>query len=343
MAIIADVLELVDDTVSAVGSDAFTDVADAVIPVFRLGAVLLVVIAGINFSIQAVPVTFRNVLSLVFRICVVSIFIGVYSNFDAVYGVITDTPSRLGSVVLEATSGGTSTSLYDGLDDLYVNALSVGEAVSENGSWISGALASLVLFIIAALMATISIIVICGAKLMIAVLIVIGPLAIVCSMFKQSASIFDAWVKLAVGFAFVPLLTAAMAGFTIATAEAIGDTIDVTSIENIGDVLGFVVVMFLGAGLMLMVPTIAQTLGSTTIGLGQVASSTHQLASTPVNAALSKSGNGLRGVAQGATGINTRSFTQSGGRALGRTSKSLAVSSASLAVNLAKKSVGSGK
>ena len=74
--------------------------------------------------------------------------------------------------MLEAATGATVTDLYGGLDDLFGDALDLGQAVSENGSYISGALASLIMFLVAALMATISIAVICAAKLMIAVLIV---------------------------------------------------------------------------------------------------------------------------------------------------------------------------
>lgn len=123
-------------------------------------------------------------------------------------------------------------------------------------------------------MATISIIVIAAAKLMIGVLIIIAPLAIVSTMFKQSAPFFEAYVKLALGFALVPMLAAAMAGFTIATAVAVTPS-DMSTVETIGDMVSFIVVMMLGAGLMLMVPSIAQSLAQTGIGLGAIAFSTY--------------------------------------------------------------------
>tara|TARA_R110000737_G_C14623635_1_gene494152 strand:- start:10625 stop:11677 length:1053 start_codon:yes stop_codon:yes gene_type:complete len=345
MAIIADVLSAVDATAASVGASAYNDVATAVIPVFRIGAVLLVAMTGINLVLQAVPMTLRNGLSLMTRIALVAIFMSSYANFDAVYGVLAETPSRLGGTVLEAATGATVTDLYAGLDELYGDALDMGQSVSENGSFFSGAITSLLLFLIAALMATISIIVICAAKLMIAVLIVIGPLAIVCTLFKQSAPIFEAYVKMALGFAFVPLLTAAMAGFTIAASKMLAP--DPDTAETIGDIIGFVVVMMLGTGLMFMVPTLAQSFASTSIGLGQAASGTYQQAKFHSYGAVA----GARGVTEGMAGrkapnVITSSAARREGHAAGSGISRLAGSAgggaataARLAVSLAQKSV----
>ncbi|SFE87634.1 type IV secretion system protein [Roseivivax sediminis] len=337
MAIIADVLTAVDATASSVGSTAYNDVAAAVIPVFRVGAVLLVAMTGINLAIQAVPMTLRNGLSLITRIALVWIFLSSYANFDAIYGVLAETPSQLGGTVLEAATGATVTDLYGGLDELYGQALDLGQAVSENGGYISGAMASLVMFVIAALMATVSIIVICAAKLMIAVLIVLGPLAIACTMFKQSASVFEAWVKMAMGFAFVPLLTAAMAGFTIATSEMLAP--DPDAAETIGDIIGFVVVMMLGTGLMFMVPTLAQSLAATSIGLGAAAAGTYQQAKSGAYGAAA----GGRGALEGAAGkAAPNRITSSTSRRAGHAVGAGSLSAAKMAVSLAQKSVGKG-
>ncbi|NDW34586.1 type IV secretion system protein [Salipiger sp. PrR007] len=348
MAIIADVLSAVDTTAASVGAAAYNEVAGSVIPVFRVGAVLLVAMTGINLAVQAVPMTLRNGLSLITRIALVMIFLSSFANFDAVYGVLTETPSELGGTVLSATTGDSVTDLYDGLDTLYIRALDLGQSVSENGSYISGALASLLMFLIAALMATISIVVICAAKLMIAVLIVVGPLAIACTLFKQSAPIFETYTKLALGFAFVPLLTAAMAGFTIATSKMLAP--DPASAETIGDIIGFVVVMMLGTGLMFMVPTIAQSLGSTAIGLGQAASGTYQQAKSHSYGAVA----GARGMAEGMTGRKEPKYGISSGarregHAVGAAISSAAggapgsaAAAARLAVSLAQKSVAKG-
>ena len=46
--------------------------------------------------------------------------------------------------------GDGSGNLYEGLDALYLKALDVGQAISQNGSYITGALAGLLMFLVAA-------------------------------------------------------------------------------------------------------------------------------------------------------------------------------------------------
>ena len=166
MAIIADILTQVDAAATAVGATAFDAVAAEIVPVFRVGSVLVVALIGINLMAQAVPMTLRNGLGLMVRIAVASAFLSSWTNFNSVYGVLTNAPSEIGAVVMNAFGDG-SGNLYEGLDALYLQALDVGQAISQNGSYITGALAGLLMFLVAALMATVSIIVISAAKIMI--------------------------------------------------------------------------------------------------------------------------------------------------------------------------------
>ena len=159
MAIIVDILTQVDAAATAVGATAFDAVAAEIVPVFRIGSVLVVTLVGINLMAQAVPMTLRNGLGLMVRISVASAFLSSWTNFIAVYGVLTNAPSEIGAVVMNAFGDGKG-NLYQGLDALYLKALDVGQAISQNGSYITGALAGLLMFLVAALMATVSIIVI---------------------------------------------------------------------------------------------------------------------------------------------------------------------------------------
>jgi type IV secretion system protein VirB6 len=332
MAIIADILTQVDAAATAVGATAFDAVASEIVPIFRVGSVLVVVLVGINLMAQAVPMTLRNGLGLMVRIAVASAFLSSWTNFNAVYGVLTNTPSEIGAVVIEAFGGG-SGNLYEGLDSLYLQALDVGQAISQNGSYITGALAGLLMFLVAALMATVSIIVISAAKIMIGVLVIFAPIAIACTLFKVTAPLFDRWVNLALGFALYPMLTSGMAAFTIAIARDL-TPVSLASVETIGDVLSFVVVMMLGTGLMAMVPTIAQSLASTATGLGSVAASTFR-------AADSVNGYGRTGIAsgfgagRGAAGLDAGGRRPSDARLNGNTAGQIGRSAVQTAMRLA--------
>lgn len=274
MAVIETLLTAIDTTSETIGSTAYDGVSGAVLPIVQIGGVLIVILTGINLMIQAIPMSLQNGISLIVRLSLVVAFVSSFANFNSVYGVLTQAPSELGAIALNAVTGGSVTNLYDGLDDLYGRALDVGNAVSQNGSFIAGAIAGVVMFVIAAVMAVISVIMIGAAKLMIGVLIIFGPIAITCTLFKQSAPIFEAYVKLALGFALVPFLAAAMAGFTILAANSIVPD-DLSSVETIGDITSFIVIMLLGTGLMAMIPGTASSLSQTGIGIAAAAAATY--------------------------------------------------------------------
>lgn len=311
MAIIEDVLALVDTTVTGIAGGTYGDVVTALNPVVAAASVLLVILVGINIVIQTVPMTYGTLIGLGVRIVGINLFL-TYANFDQVYNALTNAPAEIGASFLSSLSdgeitdisGGTSAALYSELDQLYLNALDVGTAISENGGIFVGALTSVMMFLIAALMAVVTIIVMSAAKIMLAVLIALAPVAIVCTFFKQSSPVFEAWVKLAIGFAFVPLLVAAMAGFTIATASAVAPA-DLDTVETLGDALSFVVVMLLGMGLMILVPTFAQALAATNIGLGAIAANAASYPGRAMRAggtAARGADNFVRGAAAGASG-----------------------------------------
>ena len=273
MAVIETLLTTIDTVAAAIGESAYQSVATEVLPIVQVGGVLIVVLTGINLMIQAVPMSLQNGVNLIMRLSLVVAFVSSFSNFNSVYGVLTNAPAELGALVLQQVTDDNVTNLYNGLDSLYLQALNVGNAVSQNGSFIAGAIAGIVMFLVAAAMAVISIIMIGAAKLMIGVLIILGPIAIACTLFKQSAPIFEAYIKVALGFALVPFLTAAMAGFTILAASDIIPN-DLSTVESIGDLTSFIVIMLLGTGLMAMVPSITSSLAQTGIGLGAAAAST---------------------------------------------------------------------
>jgi len=332
MAIIADILTQVDAAAAAVGTTAFAAVAAEVVPVFRVGTVLVVALVGINLMAQSVPMTLRNGLGLITRIAVATAFLSSWANFNAVYAVLTNAPSEIGAVVMNAFGDG-SGNLYEGLDRLYLKALDVGQAISQNGSYITGALAGLLMFLVAALMATVSIIVISAAKIMIGILVIFAPVAIASTIFKVTAPLFDRWVNLALGFALYPMLTSGMAAFTIAIARDLTPA-SIPTVETIGDVLSFVVVMMLGTGLMAMVPTIAQSLASTAIGLGSVAASTFRSADSARGYGRAGIASGI-GLARGAAGLDAGGRRPSDARLNGSVAGQVGRSAVQTAMRLA--------
>ena len=141
----------------------------------------------------------------------------------------------------------------------------------------------------------------------------------------------EAHINVAIGFAFVPLLVAAMAGFTIATAQGVTPP-DLAMVETLGDAISFIVIMLLGAGLMVLVPSFAQSLAATNIGLAGVAANAAGLAKGAGRSALG----GSIGFARGAAGQKVSPLASTSvktGNVIGRGARGASVA----AINVARR------
>lgn len=270
---IEHVLSLIDTGASTIVSSAYAEISAQVLPIFRIMAVLAVALVGLNLVIQAVPLSVENGIRLMVRLGLVSMFLSSWANFDAVYGVFTNAPSEFGAAILASLGiEGAQNGLYAGLDRLYQGSIEAGNAVAQNGSYIAGAITSVVVFIIAVLFSVICVVVIGMAKIVLAVMIVFAPAAILCTMFKQSAGVFEGWVRVSLQAALVPLMMAAAAGVVIAISQEVAPT-DLSRVETIGDLLEFLFVMILGTMVVARVPAISESLAQANMGLDRIAGS----------------------------------------------------------------------
>jgi type IV secretion system protein VirB6 len=274
MGFIQRVLDMIDSAVAAITASAYGTVAADLVPLFQACAVLVVALIGINIAIQAIPLTLRASVSLMVRISLVWVFLSSWTNFNAVFGTLTNFPSELGAVIMNSLGIDVDgDGLYAGLDRLYESSVNAGQAVAQNGGIFAGALGSLAVFAFAVIFSAIAVVVIGYSKLALAVMIVLAPAAIICTMFRQTAPFFEAWVKVTIQAALIPALMAAVAGVVIAIADEVMPA-DISTVEAIGDMLGFLFVMVLGTILVIFVPSLAQSLAPGSIGIGGIAAST---------------------------------------------------------------------
>lgn len=99
------------------------------------------------------------------------------------------------------------------------------------------------------------------AKIVFALMIVIAPLMILCSLFRPTHSLFEAWVRSTIGYALMPVAAAGAAGIIVAIAEAIGDaSASPDAVATVSLILPFLVILILSAGIMASVPYIASNL-----------------------------------------------------------------------------------
>ncbi|MGR3622391.1 type IV secretion system protein [Pseudophaeobacter sp.] len=278
MGVISDILSVVDDAVAGVAQEGFVEIAGTVGGVISAGSALLVVLLGINIVVQIRPMSFGSFFAFGIKIALVGIFAQSWPNFQVVYTIITQVPDSIGSAIISLTGVTSTGGLYDALDSMVSQVTEYGDTIGDSAGWVFGAVLGVVVWVIAAIFAAVSAGIIAYAKIILTLMVVVAPVAILCSLFKPTMSIFEAWSRSIIGYAFMPIAAAGAAGIVIAIAGEIASTTpDPDGVDTLNLIFPFIVVLFLAAGIMLAVPSIAMGL-SGTIGIASNAADLSGLA-----------------------------------------------------------------
>jgi type IV secretion system protein VirB6 len=261
MGIIRDILDQVDAAVDSVAQDGFISSASAVGDVITAGAILLLILLGINVVMQLRPMTFGSAFAFGIKISLVAIFAQSWDNFSVIYGIATQVPDSVGASILALTGSGDEAGVYESLDNMVARITAYGDTIGDQAGWVFGAVLGAIFFVLSALFAAVTAGIIAFAKIVFALMIVIAPFMIITSLFKPTQSLFEAWSRATIGYALMPVAAAGAAGIIVAIAEAIGDaSADPVDVETVSLILPFLVILLLSAGIMASVPYIASNL-----------------------------------------------------------------------------------
>lgn len=261
MGIIRDILDQVDAAVDSVAQDGFISSAAAVGDVITAGAILLLILLGINVVMQLRPMTFGSAFAFGIKISLVAIFAQSWDNFSVIYGIATQVPDSVGASILALTGSGDEAGVYESLDNMVARITAYGDTIGDQAGWVFGAVLGAIFFVLSALFAAVTAGIIAFAKIVFALMIVIAPFMIITSLFKPTQSLFEAWSRATIGYALMPVAAAGAAGIIVAIAEAIGDaSADPVDVETVSLILPFLVILLLSAGIMASVPYIASNL-----------------------------------------------------------------------------------
>ncbi|MBC7180246.1 MAG: hypothetical protein H5U14_09170, partial [Roseovarius sp.] len=101
MAIIAEVLAMVDATVAGVAADTYADTVAAVRPVVRSASVLVAALVGANLVVQTVELSRATIVALGLRLVLVNVFL-TFANLSVPYDALTNAPAELGAGILDS-------------------------------------------------------------------------------------------------------------------------------------------------------------------------------------------------------------------------------------------------
>lgn len=261
MGIIRDILSQVDIAVDNVAQTGFANGAGVVGDVISAGAIVLLVLLGINVVMQLRPMTYGSGFAFGIKLLLVTIFAQTWDNFAIIYDIVTVVPDSIGAAILDLTDSGDEDGVYQSLDSMVNRITAYGDAIGDNAGWVFGAVLGAIFFVLSAIFAAITAGIIAFAKIVFTLMIVIAPFMILASLFKPTQSLFEAWSRATIGYALMPVAAAGAAGIIVAIAESIGaSSADPDNVATISLILPFLVILILSAGIMASVPYIASNL-----------------------------------------------------------------------------------
>lgn len=254
--VVQSILGNLDLAINGAGQAMFTTTMGSIGPIVQTLMALLIVMIGLNMSLNVYRISMRESWQLVVRLCLILVFAFSWTNFEAFYLALTN---LTGSMALQffKTAGSTlgTTNPSAAMDTFGANMATTVDSVAQaQGSIMRGVTAALLYFMLGLLLAA-YVLVVAFSKIMIAILLGIAPIAISATLFEKTKNLFEAWLSAFVAYAIYPVAAAGVLGTvaTVAKTAFVGSD----NVSTIGDIVTFIVVAIVGAYSLKSIPQVA--------------------------------------------------------------------------------------
>jgi len=257
MGLVTDILNTLDESVKSTGQALFENTAGALGPLWTIMATFLLLLIGMNMAMGIYRMSARESVAIATRILLVYMFAFSWRNFGTFYEALTQASGNLALSFFDASSGH-SGGINTVMDNL---ASDMGDAtdgvLKSMGSIARGVLGAFFYAVLALLMA-VYILIVGFAKIMIAFLLGVAPLAMIFTIFERTKSLFEAWLSAFVSYLMYPIAASAVVAAVVAMAAE--QYRDQASVDNVAGILGFLVVVFVGIFALTKIPEAAQNI-----------------------------------------------------------------------------------
>lgn len=254
MGTVTDILESVDASISSVGGRFFEATASSLGPIATIMMTIFVIVIGINIAIGASNLTLRDAKQLIWRVILVYTFGLSWANFGVLYHALSEGSANLAMGLFDTASGGISDP-NAAMDGFAKNMGDTVDTVSRSRGSIQRGVIGAVAYVFLAILMAAYVLVVGFAKIMIAFLLGVAPLAMIATIFDKTRNLFEAWIESFVGYLMYPIAAAAI----ITSVVKVGEDQFPSSMDEatLGTILGFFVVVFVGIFALKAIPTAA--------------------------------------------------------------------------------------
>ena len=258
MGLVTDILDSIDASIAAAGARYFETTASALGPIVTIMMTIFVIALGINIAIGASDLSLRDAKQLFWRVILVYTFGLSWANFGVLYHALSDGSVNLAMGFFDAARS-SNPDPNAAMDQFAKNMGDTVDEVSRSrGSIQRGVIGGIAYVFLGALMAA-YILVVGFAKIMIAFLLGVAPLAMIATIFDKTRNLFEAWLSSFIGYLMYPVAAAAVVASVVKVGEEQARGI-FSGETTLGSILGFFVVVFVGIFALKAIPSAASHL-----------------------------------------------------------------------------------
>jgi type IV secretion system protein VirB6 len=257
MAIVSKILDQLDATVMATGQTYFENTSAALGPVITLMTALLLGLVGLNMVFGVYRMGMRDSWQLFWRIVLIYIFALSWENFQVLYDVLSEASGELAMSFFKVAQADLA-SPDAAMDNISVQMSDTVDGAARSVSSIMRGLVAGLLYIILAVLMAAYVLVVGFAKIMIAFLLGMAPLAMAATLFEKTKTLFEAWLTSFVGYLLYPIAAAGVVGAILSVAEQ--QFMEQDRVQNLSMMLGFLVVVITGIFALYSIPQAASNI-----------------------------------------------------------------------------------
>lgn len=224
---------------SGIGQTQFAAVAGGIAGSAQILAAIIAIAVVVNMSMQYRPIDMGTSITLIWKMILVALFLQNWTQFDAITSAFFDLMEGVSTAFLGA-AGGTSATTQVGfaasLDDL-VERLAENATVAANRLNIAGAVVNGINLILISIFGAISMIAMVTARVVLTVLIGLGPLALMASLSDKSKSFFEAWASAMMAMLLFPVLISGVFATIVGMARTSIPTAQPQTIGDLGPIM----------------------------------------------------------------------------------------------------------
>ena len=256
-------LDLIDTAIGSYAETVFAGFAGPVTTMIQAAGVVGLGLIAANSVLQFTPIRMTSYLTWAIRYVIVLSVATSWSQFSAIYDILTNVPGSIGAKLLGATS---APNLNVALDNMVSEIFAFSDRANEESGWLGISLTAVVLVVLGAIMACVAILVSALGKIGLAMSISFAPIFIASLLFNATRQLFETWTRFTLGFALIPLVLAGVMGAVIGVGQSLVST--ASGATEISQAAAFIIVVFAAVFMMYQIPSLVTGLAGSIVTTG---------------------------------------------------------------------------